>query len=86
MRSTINRKSLAVMYALGLVWVVAMVGAAVVLVQPMAMLYETVGIESAAFAVVATTALAILVASSVTVGVALILRATADHQKVTHRA
>ena len=86
MRSTINRKSVATMYALGLIWTVAMVGGAYVLAQPMAELYEVVGIENALVETVGTIVLVMVLATLVTAGVALVLRATADHGKAAHHA
>ncbi len=84
MRSTNTRKFLAAAYGLGLIWTVAMVGGSVVLAQPMLELYNGLGIESAAVHVALTMSLVMLLASVVTVAVALVVRAVASQTPV-HR-
>jgi len=86
MRTTVSRKSLAAVYALGLIWVVAVVGGAVALMQPMSALYASVGIEDAVVETSGTMVLVILLATAVTAGVALILRATAGRDRATEGA
>lgn len=86
MRSTSSRKSLAIIYVLGLIWLVAMIGGAAVLMNPLLALYETLGIESAAVQMVATMALVITLASFITVGVGLVLRADREPEPVSQRS
>lgn len=85
MSKTSNRKPLATMYALGLIWIVALVGGAVVLTQPMLAIYESVGIESAAVQFVATAALVLLLATPITVAVGFVMRSTPDRAEVQNR-
>ena len=84
MRSTINRKFLALAYGLGLVWTVAMVGGAVVLTQPLLGIFGVLGIESVAVHLVATMALVIALATALTIALAIVLRAVARHAPRYH--
>lgn len=84
MRAT-PRPSYAVLYALGLVWVVALFGAALVLTGPLELIYETLAIEGLAVRVAATVTTAVVMATSVTVGIGLVLRATMAQERATER-
>lgn len=86
MRISLSRRSLAAAYLLGLVWLVAMIGAAVALVQPMAALYETLGIESAVAAAFMTWSLAIVLATLAAAGAGLVLRSKPFAAKARHGA
>ena len=86
MSKTSTRKSLAMIYALGLIWLVAAIGGALVLAAPMLSLYETLGIESVAAHVVATSTLVLLLATSVTVALALVLRSHLAPAEVSARS
>jgi hypothetical protein len=85
MRRTTSRKALTVIYVLGLIWLVAMIGGAAVLMHPMLALYETLGVESAAVQMVMTMAVVIILASLATVGVGLVLRTKSDPDPVAQR-
>ena len=78
MRSTISLKALVAIYALGLIWIVAMAGGLLVLAQPMLSFFETIGVDDALVQTLATMTLVILFATAVTAGVAFILRTTPD--------
>jgi hypothetical protein len=79
MRRTISFKSLALAYGLALVWIVAMVGGAVVLTAPMLDLYLLLGVESVFVHSMVTLALALAAATLVTLAVALVVRAVSAH-------
>ena len=85
MRRTTSRKALAIIYVLGLIWLVAMIGGAAVLMHPMLALYDTLGVESATVQMVVTMALVIILASLVTVGIGLVLRAKTEPEPATQR-
>ncbi len=86
MRRTSTRKLIAATYGLGLIWIVAMVGGAVVLMQPMLALYDALGIEPAVLHAVLTMSLVVLNATAVTIAIGLVLRAAAGHAPASHRA
>ena len=85
MRRTTSRKALAIIYVLGLIWLVAMIGGSVVLTHPMLALYEAFGVEGAAVQLAVTMALVIVLASLVTVGVGLGLRTKSEPKPATQR-
>lgn len=84
MRSTINRKSLAVAYGLGILWTAAVVVGAFVLAPPMQEVYRILGIESLTVSIMATMALDLALATTVTVALGLALRAVARHAPRYH--
>ena len=84
MRSTINRKFVAVAYGLGLIWSVALAGGAVVLAPPLQELYGVLGIDSVAVHLVATMALVLVLATTVTIALGLALRVVARHAPRDH--
>jgi len=86
MRNTVTLKPLAVVYGLGLILLVAMVGGAVVLTRPMAELYSVLGIESALVRMVATMTLVAVLAIGTTIAAGLALRSTTGHDEATERA
>ena len=86
MRSTSTRKLITATYGLGLIWIVAMVAGAVVLMQPMLALYDALGIEPAVVHTVLTMSLVVLNASAITVVVGLVLRAAAADAPASHRS
>jgi len=86
MRMTITLKSLAAVYGLGLIWCVAMIGGAIVLMQPMMELYGTLGIESALVQMAATMTLVVVLATVPTIALGLALRSTRGQAGATERA
>jgi hypothetical protein len=85
MRSTTTLKFLAAAYALGLIWTLALVGGAVVLMPPMTELYESLGIGSTAIRVGATMSLDVIAATLIAIAAAVVIRAAADRRPATRR-
>ena len=83
MRRTTTRKFLAFAYGLGLIWAVAMVGGSAVLMQPMLLLYEGLGIESAVMHTTLTMGLVVALATTVTASVGYVAHAATSHAEST---
>lgn len=86
MRKISTRKSIAIVYVLGLVLTVALVDSAAVLAQPILAAYEAAGVDDMAVQFVATMALLVLFAVSVTIAIGLVLRSTTATAEVADRS
>ena len=74
MRRTISLGSVALAYALGLVWAVMMFAAVALLLAPLSAAYREVGIDEPLVAVACTTGLAVALATAVAGGLWLVIR------------
>lgn len=83
MRRTTTSKSLAFAYGLGLIWAVAMVGGCALLMQPMLLLYEGLGIESAVMHTTLTMGLVVALATMVTAAFGYVVHAATSHSEST---
>ncbi len=74
MRRTISPGSVALTYALGLLWTVMLFAAVVLLLAPLSATYREVGIDEPLVAVACTTGLAVALATAVAGGLWLVIR------------
>jgi len=74
MRRTISLGSVALAYALGLVWAVMLFAAVALLLAPLSAAYREVGIDEPLVAVACTTGLAVALATAVAGGLWLVIR------------
>jgi MFS-type transporter involved in bile tolerance (Atg22 family) len=74
MRRTISLGSVALAYALGLVWAVMMFAAVALLVAPLSAAYREIGIDEPLVAMACTTALAVTLATVVAGGTWLVVQ------------
>ena len=74
MRRTISLGSVALAYALGLVWAVMMFAAVVLLLAPLSAAYREIGIDEPVVAMACTTGLAVALASALAGGLWLAIR------------
>ena len=74
MRRTISPGSVALTYALGLLWTVMLFAAVVLLLAPLSATYREIGIDEPLVAVACTTGLAVALATAVAGGLWLVIR------------
>jgi MFS-type transporter involved in bile tolerance (Atg22 family) len=74
MRRTISLGSVALAYALGLVWAVMMFAAVALLLAPLSAAYREIGIDEPLVAMACTTALAVTLATVVAGGMWLVVQ------------
>lgn len=86
MRSTISLRSVAAVYFLGIVWCIVMVATGYALVDPTLSLAATLDVKDPAFATFGTMALAMLIATAVTVGLAVVIKWSTAPRQETSRA